>query len=63
MAAEDEASKVWDQIVQFAETEPQTFWILVGILVVLLYLFLKPKKEGESPIGLNPFEFEVFKRR
>ena len=53
----------FDKIVQFSQAEPQTFWIIVAIIVVILFLMFKPRKNGESPIGLSPFQLEIFKRR
>ncbi len=53
-----------NNILAYAQNEPKNFWIIVGV-IVLLILFLKPKNNSGTslPGGMNPLQWEVFKRR
>lgn len=59
-----EAGDIINQVKEFANTDPQIFWITVGVIVLILFFLLKPSSgEGQSSVGMDKFNWQVFKRR
>ena len=61
--AEDENINYYSKILNYSHSDPIVFWIAVFILLLLLFFIFKPKKSHDFAVGMNPFEWEVFKRR
>ena len=56
-------NKYIEMIMEFSKNEPVFFWVIVGILILILFGIFSGKKEGGNPGGMNPLDWQVFKRK
>jgi hypothetical protein len=52
-----------DSIKLFIINNSISSFIIFTILLFIIYVFIKPKNEEINPSELNPFEWELFKRK